>query len=215
MTIIDRLDLDQYLAKFSSFFAREKDFILQGDINTHYKFISELQKHEFAPPPTTKNLDKALAHLQKQGVLSLEDIFEFIKMLRYFDYLKGLEFDHSVQKWLDDIVFVDEVYACSEFFDKKGEFEISKDSLLYGLHEALKRNKEEVKQKLYTITHNQNLQAYLVDKQIHYINQEESILVRGGFNAVLKATVIGRSSGGFFYVVPQCNQTQRAAKCNQ
>ena len=97
------------------------------------------------PPHNLSEVIDASIHLLHNPKADTEDIFEFIKILRYFEYLKGFEFAHSVQKWLDDIVFVDEVYACREFFDKKGEFEISKDSSLYGLHEALKRNKEELK----------------------------------------------------------------------
>ena len=46
------------------------------------------------------------------------------------------------------------------------------------------------------------LAGYLIDTQIHYVNDEECLLVRGGFNHVLKGAVIGRSSSGFFYVSP-------------
>jgi len=204
--IANRLDLTEYLQNFSSFFAREKDYILQGDVNNHFNFISQLQETEFTPPKAIKNLDKALMHLQKQGVLSLEDIYEFIKILRYFEYLKTLEFKPSVQKWLDAIVFIDEVYAIKDFFDKNGALDINKDAELFGLNQAYDRAKEQIKQKLYGVTHNQALQNYLVDKQVHYLNEQECILVRGGFNAVIKASVIGRSSGGFFYVIPQSVQ---------
>ena len=48
----------------------------------------------------------------------------------------------------------------------------------------------------------QKLTPYLVDTQIHYINDEECLLVRGGFNHVLKGSVIGRTGAGFFYVAP-------------
>jgi DNA mismatch repair protein MutS2 len=37
---------------------------------------------------------------------------------------------------------------------------------------------------------------------VHLINDEECLLVRGGFNHVLKGAVVGRSSSGGFYVSP-------------
>ena len=43
----------------------------------------------------------------------------------------------------------------------------------------------------------------MVDTQAHYINSSETLLVRGGFNRVLKGTVVARSSGGYFYVSPE------------
>lgn len=43
---------------------------------------------------------------------------------------------------------------------------------------------------------------YLIDTQIHLINNLEALLVRGGFNHAIKAKIIGRSSGGGFYIVP-------------
>jgi DNA mismatch repair protein MutS2 len=42
----------------------------------------------------------------------------------------------------------------------------------------------------------------IVDSQVHLVNDQEAILVRGGFNHVIKATVVHRSNSGFFYVVP-------------
>ncbi len=203
MTIANKLDLGEYLNEFSSLLAREKEFILQGDINTHYKYIKALEEVEFTPPKPVKNLDTPLNHLTKQGVLALEDIYEFIKIIDYFAYLKKLPFEGVMRKWLDEITLEEEILECSAYFNKKGEFDIERDETLFGLHQALKRNKEEIKQKLYGITNSSNLQNFLVDRQVHYINREETILVRGGFNNVLKATVVGRSSGGFFYVIPQ------------
>jgi len=52
------------------------------------------------------------------------------------------------------------------------------------------------------MTNNSKLAGYLVDTQIHYLNNQECLLVRGGFNHVLKGAVVGRSTAGFFYVSP-------------
>jgi DNA mismatch repair protein MutS2 len=47
------------------------------------------------------------------------------------------------------------------------------------------------------------LRDYLVDTQVHFNGGEETLLVRGGFNNAIKATVAARSPGGFFYIIPQ------------
>ncbi len=38
--------------------------------------------------------------------------------------------------------------------------------------------------------------------QVHFINEQECLLVRGGFNHILSGSVIDRSNSGFFYVIP-------------
>lgn len=50
---------------------------LQGDSHLHFKRINELCETEFPNLPELSNLDKALVHLSKQGVLHLDEIFEF------------------------------------------------------------------------------------------------------------------------------------------
>ncbi|MGB2553872.1 endonuclease MutS2, partial [Campylobacter sp. MOP51] len=52
------------------------------------------------------------------------------------------------------------------------------------------------------LIYSKSITPYLVDTQVHYINAQEALLVRGGFNHALKGTVIARSSGGYFYVMP-------------
>ncbi|MFW2608638.1 endonuclease MutS2, partial [Aliarcobacter butzleri] len=37
---------------------------------------------------------------------------------------------------------------------------------------------------------------------VHFINEQECLLVRGGFNHILSGSVIDRSNSGFFYVIP-------------
>ncbi|MDN5104578.1 endonuclease MutS2, partial [Aliarcobacter butzleri] len=63
-------------------------------------------------------------------------------------------------------------------------------------------NKENIKQSLYKIVNSSKIRPYLVDMQVHLVNGEEALLVRGGFNHVLSGSVIDRSNSGFFYVVP-------------
>ncbi|SMC09978.1 endonuclease MutS2 [Nitratiruptor tergarcus] len=199
----EKLDLKDFLDNFRTFFARFKPLAIEGDINLHFQFINELKKYRFKAPPQIANLDKALMHLQKQGVLSKEEIFEFIKIFRYFFYLKTLGFEGKVGEWLASIDIPEELAQIERYFDQDGQIKSEVDERLATLENAFKHNKEQIRQKLQALINAKRLQSYLVDRQIHYVSGEEALLVRGGFNYVLKATVVGRSSGGFFYVVPE------------
>lgn len=90
--LIKKLDLSDYIANFSKLFAREKSIILEGDINIHYKIISELSNYNINQPLNIQNLDTQLVHIQKQGVLRVYEIYEFIKIINYFLYLKKVQF---------------------------------------------------------------------------------------------------------------------------
>ncbi|WP_281950528.1 endonuclease MutS2 [Nitrosophilus kaiyonis] len=203
MDLIKLLDLDNFINEFYSFLARTKPLFIEGDINLHFKFINELKKYEFKAPNRVKNLDSEIIHIQKQGILRLEDIYEFVKIFRYFLYLKRLNFEGNLKKWLDEIDFPQDILEIVKYFDEKGNLLSSIDDRLLSLESSLKETKESIKHKLQGLLNSNKLQGYLVDRQIHYINEEEALLVRGGFNHVLKGTIVGRSSSGFFYVVPE------------
>ncbi|HIO96076.1 MAG TPA: endonuclease MutS2, partial [Campylobacterales bacterium] len=85
----------------------------------------------------------------------------------------------------------------------EGNINPEREPELYDIEKALKINKSELKDKLYRLAHSSTLKDYLVDTQVHFLNGEETLMVRGGFNRVIKASVVGRSSGGFFYILPQ------------
>jgi len=76
------------------------------------------------------------------------------------------------------------------------------DENLFGLSQRIREHKNEMSGSLKRMMSSSKLAGYLVDTQIHFLNNEECLLVRGGFNHVLKGAVIGRSTGGFFYVSP-------------
>ncbi|BCD67745.1 endonuclease MutS2 [Nitratiruptor sp. YY09-18] len=199
----EKLDLVDFLNAFRSFFARPKPLAIEGDINLHYAYIQELRNYNFNTPPQVDALDTALQHLRKQGVLSIEEIFSFIKIIRYFLYLHSIEFEGKVGEWISSIEIPDEIRQIEGYFDEEGKIRSQVDERLLALENALSHTKEQIRQKLQGLLNTKKLQSYLVDRQIHYINGEEALLVRGGFNHVLKATVVGRSSAGFFYVVPR------------
>ena len=99
--LIKKLDLNEYITNFSKLFAREKSIILEGDINIHYKIISELSKYNINQPLSVQNLDSQLMHLQKQGVLRVYEIYEFIKIINYFLYLTRFNFEGKLFEWMD------------------------------------------------------------------------------------------------------------------
>ncbi|KAB7885331.1 endonuclease MutS2 [Poseidonibacter ostreae] len=200
--ILKKLDLSDYIESFSKFLAREKSIILEGDINLHHKLINEISKFDIKAPNEIQNLDRALQHIQKQGVLKVDDIVEFVKILKYFMYLKRFNFDGKLQEWIDKIIIPSDVEKVCDYFDDRAKLKDGIDDEFDSVKHAIFTNKEQIKQSLYKIINNQKVRSYLVDSQVHYINGEESLLVRGGFNHVLKASVIDRSNSGFFYVLP-------------
>ena len=200
--ILKKLDLIDYLDSFSKLMAREKSIILEGDINLHHKLISELSKFDIKAPNKIENLDSALMHIQKQGILKMDDIFEFIKIINYFRYLKKFSFDGKLAEWIDKITIPNEIVKICEYFDDKANLKDVVNESFDNIKYAISKNKEAIKQNLYKIINSPKIRTYLVDSQVHYINSEESLLVRGGFNHVLSGSVINRSNSGFFYVVP-------------
>jgi len=195
--MIEKLDLKDYINQLNSFFAREKNFE-EVDIYTTYKYIKQLERIDFTPPSKVKNLDKEILHIKKFGILTHEQIFEFIKIINYFLYLKKL---NILSEWLDKIQIPKEIIDISKHYTKKGE--IIGFSELEEIDEKLKKIKEEIAQKLNKYINSSKMQSFLVDRQIHLYNSHQTLLVRGGFNKVINASILGRSSSGYFYILPQ------------
>jgi len=200
--ILKKLDLLDYIESFSKLLAREKSIILEGDINIHQKLINELSTYDFKEPQKVENLDNALMHIQKQGILKVYEIYEFVKIISYFNYLKRFNFEGKLQEWIDKIIIPNEVTSICDYFDEKTNIKSGINKDYDSIKNAIYQNKQEIKQGLYKIINNSKLRPYLVDSQVHYINGEECILVRGGFNHIVKASVISRSNSGFFYILP-------------
>ncbi|WP_428024879.1 endonuclease MutS2 [Arcobacter sp.] len=200
--IFKKLDLEDYLNSFSKLLAREKSVVLEGDINLHHRLINELSKYDLKEPQKVENLDGRLIHIQKQGILRVEEIYEFIKIINYFLYLKRFTFEGKLAEWIDKVLVPSDIEKIVDFFDSKGNLKDGIDEDLDLIKSALYRNKEAIKQALHKTINNSKLRPYLVDSQVHYVNSEETLLVRGGFNNIIKATVVHRSNSGFFYILP-------------
>lgn len=200
--LITQLDLDEHINSFKQFFSRESSLYIEGDQELHFKYIKALDKIEFNAPPKIANFSTIKAHLSKKGVLNFEQIFEIIKVVRYFRYFKNRELEGIIGEWMDKFVIDERFNEIEEYFTHEGLFNETLDESLYGLSARIKEHKSNMSGSLKRMMSSSKLAGYLIDTQIHYVNDEECLLVRGGFNHVLKGAVVSRSSSGFFYVSP-------------
>lgn len=214
MEILEKLDLKNYIDNLRELFARDKGLYIDGDINQNYQFIKEIDSVEFVSPPKVANLDEQLMHIQKFGILKLYEIAEFVKIINYINYIKKLKFDGIVKSWLDNILIPQPIEHILEYFDKQYEIKQGIHIELDSINQAIVNTKDSIKKELTKLVNSQKIKPYLVDMQVHYINQEECLLVRGGFNHVINGSVIGRTSAGFFYILPSMVSTLKDKEAN-
>ncbi|MHC3994098.1 endonuclease MutS2 [Thiomicrolovo sp. ZZH C-3] len=200
--LLDQLDLQAHVAEIESFLSRKKPLYIEGDQGRHYQYIRALDTLEFPAPPKTTAFDTILIHLKKQGVLSFEQIFELIKVVRYFRTLRNRGFEGIIGEWMASVVVPDSFKEVERHFDEKGNFKEELDEELFAIAERIKAQKGDIAGQMKRLLYADRLRSYLVDTQVHYVNDEECLLVRGGFGAVLKGSVVGRTGAGFFYVTP-------------
>ncbi len=201
-SLLAKLDLTDYVAEFEAFLARPKPLAMEGDANLHFRFIRALEQTPFKAPPELPNLDTQLRYLQKSGTLKLYELHAFVQMIGYLLYLQKQPFEAPLDEWLQKIVVPPQILEVLGYFTPEGTLSEHVDERFESIGAALKRNKEQIKEVLRRLLSSPKLAPYLVDRQIHYIDTNETLLVRGGFNHVLKGSVAGRSSGGYFYVIP-------------
>jgi len=213
-SIINKLDLDSYIENFKKFYARDKDIKLNGDVSQHYKYIQALSDAKFPEIKEVRNLDIELNRIKKQAPLKLEDIYEFIKIVEYFNQLKVVEFKNPLKNWIDKINIPEEILDIVSYFTSEGKLNPAKDIRLADIEKSLKENKQNIKDILYKLSHSSKLKDYLVDTQIHLVDGEEALLMRGGFSSVVKGAIIGRSSAGFFYILPNQISSLKAKETN-
>jgi DNA mismatch repair protein MutS2 len=200
--LISSLDLDDYIARYKNYLAREKPLFMEGDSGLHFRFINELCRYELIPPSKAPNLDTGLMHLSKRGILHIDEIWEFIKIVRYFLYLKSKKFEGFLAEWILGINIPRSIFDIHNWFDDKGGLKEEIDPRFGAINSALKIVKEKINGVLKSLVSSSKLQEFLVDTQIHFINSKEALLLRGGYMHVIKGAVAGRSAGGYFYVVP-------------
>lgn len=200
--LFEKLDLSEYLSAYNEFLARPKSLFISGDSRANYEKIEEISSLNLKSPKEIANLDDALMRVSKQAVLHISEIYEFSKIIEYFNYLKSQNFGDKMRGYLDKIEIPSSIDKICDYFDENGEFKESIDERLISINEAYKNKKQQIDESLKRLIYTKSISPYLVDTQIHYVNSNEVLLVRGGFNHALKGTVIARSSGGYFYVLP-------------
>ncbi len=200
--LINQLDLAEHIGSFEQFFSRNASLYIEGDQELHFRYIKALDAIEFTAPPKIADFTTIKGHLSKRGILSFEQIFEIVKIVRYFRTFKNRALEGIIGEWMDKFVIDEKFTEIEKYFTHDGRFEETLDRNLFGLSQRIKEHKNTMSTALKRMMSNAKLTGYLVDTQVHFINNEECLLVRGGFNHVLKGAVISRSSGGFFYVSP-------------
>ena len=200
--LIKQLDLTEHIEQFKNFFSRDSSLYIEGDQELHFRYIKALDKVEFKAPPKVADFYNIKGHLKKRGVLNFEQIFEIVKVVRYFRYFKNREIDGIIGEWMSKFIIEDKFLEVEKYFTHDGKFEENLDETLFGLSARIKEHKNNMSSSLKRMMSSSKLAGYLVDTQVHFVNDEECLLVRGGFNHVLKGAVVARSSGGFFYVSP-------------
>jgi DNA mismatch repair protein MutS2 len=211
-SLIDKLDLTVYIDRLSALFARQKSVVMEGDIRQHIRYIRALEQSEFPEPPAVESVDDLLARLRKGAVLSLSEIYRFVSMLGYLNRLKAHTFQEPLAGWLRAIEIPEAIVPIVSAYTDEGEINPQHDPRLTEIEQALDHNRRALKDQLMRMTRSSSLGEYLIDTQVHLYNGEEALLVRGGFGHVLKATVIGRSAQGYFYVVPKAVRDLKARR---
>jgi len=200
--LFGKLDLLSHIASLEQFFSREQNIAIPGDQERHFRYIQALDALELKAPPKSVSFETIINHLKKQGVLRFEEIHELLKVVRYFRLMRNQNYSGIIGEWMETIIIPEPFGEIDEYFDHEGNFIESRDEELYKIAQRIKAIKTEINDSIKRLFHTQKLTPYLVDTQIHYINDEETLLVRGGFNHVLKGSVVGRTGAGFFYVAP-------------
>jgi DNA mismatch repair protein MutS2 len=200
--LLKKLDLEPFIGSFTSFFAREKPLFMDGDRSLHLRFIKELSKYQFEPPKPLKNLDEELIKLQKSAILHREFLYEFSKLISYFIRLKKYKFESVLHEWLLAIEIPPKATSFCDFFGLDGEFNYDILPELQSAKQSVEATRKNITRELSRYLHSEKLAPYLVDRQLHYLGKDELLLLRPGFNAVLRGKIVSRSASGFFYVLP-------------
>jgi DNA mismatch repair protein MutS2 len=197
-----KLDLSEFLSTFRNYFSREKSFVMEGDSNRHLKFIESFEGIEFSEPPKVEQIWESINAVKKFGTLSLSQIYEIVKITKYFFYLKKVPFKEPAKSWIEKINIDSYFSDLNSLFDNDGNFRDEADERLRSISLGISEKRGEIRDSLSGLLNSKRLEEYLVDRQIHYLNDRETLLLKGGFNSSLKGSVIGRSANGYFYVQP-------------
>lgn len=204
--LAQKLDLNEFITSFLGYFAREKSIAFEGDYKVYAQLLKDIEPLILPTLPKVRNLDTQLVHLQKSGILHLEEIFEFGKILLFFHALKTLSSlpkEGVFREWVDKIELPSHLLKIAQFFEEDGEIKEGIFPELDQIRHNLSSIQSQIKSSLSSTLSQTSLAPYLVDKQIHLINNSECLLLKAGFNHFIKGMILSRSSSGFFYLCPE------------
>ena len=199
------LDLDDFLTHFSTYLARPKPIYLQGDKNLYHTMLREMDSMSLPALPALGDFSHAFLLLQKRGTLSLQDIWGFARELEFFISLQNALAplpESKLHALVVKIIIPAHLLEALCIFDEKGEIEVGRFSHIDNLRAQLSSTQSSIKQTLNALLARENLAPYLVDKQIHLLYDAQTLLLKAGYSRVLKGSVLERTQGGFFYVLP-------------
>lgn len=205
-TLLKLLDLEEWIEKFYTFFARKKDFLIQGNYLAHKKIIDELEVIQIPPMPKIPHLDTQILHLKKFGTLHKEDIYYFLQIVGYFHRLKKHQHiisQPTLHQMLEKILIPESLLSLIDIFDDDKNFKEGIYKELDNLNRAISHTTKQIQSELANLLSLSGLQEFLVDKQIHLINNTQTLLLKAGYTRVIKGSVLMRSQSGFFYLLPQ------------
>ena len=202
-TLIKQLDLSDHFEALGAFFARPKPLALEGDTQQHLLFLEELERLELPVLPTAGDVQPAIARLAKQGNAKLAELYDLVKIARFFEGAKLRIKEGKTGEWLQSIEILPALSEVMALFDFDGQIRREASESLARVQEAIENKKKQAKTQLQRLASSEKLAAYLVDRQVHFVRGEETLLVRGGFNHVLAGRVVDRTPAGFFYVAPR------------
>lgn len=207
-SICKKLDLSDFIKSFEFYFSRKKPLNIEGDINVFKLYINELENIIFQSPPPVLNLNDDLIHIKKQGILRLSSIFEFVKIVKYFIYLKNLNLSDFkyLPLWFEKIEIPNEILKIANSFDENSNFLKGVYPKLDSLNSSILLQKEELKKQFDRILQKDRLSLYLVDRQIHLIDSKECLLLKAGFDNAIEGRIFQRTQAGYFYVFPKLLQ---------
>lgn len=202
-TLIKQLDLSEHFDALAAFFARPKGVEFDGDVQQMIVYLQELDKQIVPQLPQVGALTPSINRLAKQGHAKLGEIYDFVRIARFFELIKTTIIEGKCAEWLRSIEIAKSLKTVAEAFNENGEVVGAYSEELVRLKRAIEERKNEAKTVLLRLASSEKLVPYLIDRQAHLVGGEETLLVRGGFNHLLAGRVVDRTSAGFFYVAPR------------
>lgn len=212
--LIKQLDLEAFFAEFATFLARKKPMYLNGDLGMYKKMIDELDLAfcdgvHLPQIPRVESLEPALMHLSKNGNLHLSQIYNISKILGYFHTLQKhiqknsqIPEKSTLKEWIDKIIFPPNLLESLLIFTQNGEIKDGIFPQIDSIKSSISNVASSIKSELSALLNSKQLESYLVDRQVHFIYECQTLLLKAGFSKALEGNILERTQSGYFYVLP-------------